>query len=218
MLSDVEDDTKRLQNDREQFRWSMVRTDCDSISRAGPKDYRLGTSEAAIATAAPHVVPSAVFRARGKDARLSRFYGVHAARPSIFHPLLILRADSRRDFVAIVFRRKKLAQACRYFPGRSAGLKLYDIGLSSTHPIITAAVLNLSPFWAALIAAIVSKRSISFAVASRSSPVSSSRSVAPWRLRGARSMSTARFWRATFSRASSTANGFTRCRCRHSSL
>jgi drug/metabolite transporter (DMT)-like permease len=33
--------------------------------------------------------------------------------------------------------------------------------LSSTHPIVTAAVLNLSPFWAALVAFIVSKRSIS---------------------------------------------------------
>ena len=42
-----------------------------------------------------------------------------------------------------------------------AGLKLYNIGLSSTHPIITAAVLNLSPFWAALIAALVSRRSVS---------------------------------------------------------
>ena len=40
-------------------------------------------------------------------------------------------------------------------------MKLYNIGLSSTHPIITAAVLNLSPFWAALIAAIVSRRSVS---------------------------------------------------------
>ena len=40
-------------------------------------------------------------------------------------------------------------------------MKLYNIGLSSTHPIITAAVLNLSPFWAALVAAIVSKRSVS---------------------------------------------------------
>ena len=32
------------------------------------------------------------------------------------------------------------------------GLALYDVGLSSAHPIITAAVLNMSPFWAALVA------------------------------------------------------------------
>ena len=38
---------------------------------------------------------------------------------------------------------------------------LYDIGLSSAHPIITAAILNLTPFWAALVAFIVSKRSVS---------------------------------------------------------
>ena len=42
-----------------------------------------------------------------------------------------------------------------------AGLKLLDIELSSTHPIITAAVLNLSPFWAALIAFLVSRRTMS---------------------------------------------------------
>ena len=38
------------------------------------------------------------------------------------------------------------------------GLLLYDIGLGGAHPIITAAVLNLSPFWAALVARVVSKR------------------------------------------------------------
>jgi drug/metabolite transporter (DMT)-like permease len=75
-------------------------------------------------------------------------------------PLLILRADSRRDFFAIMSAPKNWPKLAIIFLIGVAGLKLYDIGLSSTHPIITAAVLNLSPFWAALIAAIVSKRSI----------------------------------------------------------
>ena len=76
-------------------------------------------------------------------------------------PLLILQADSRRDFVAIIFRLRNWPKLAVIFLIGLAGLKLYDIGLSSTHPIITAAVLNLSPFWAALIAALVSKRSVS---------------------------------------------------------
>jgi len=76
-------------------------------------------------------------------------------------PLLIMRADSRRDFAAIVFRVRNWPKLAVIFLVGVAGLKLYDIGLSSTHPIITAAVLNLSPFWAALIAFLVSRRSMS---------------------------------------------------------
>jgi drug/metabolite transporter (DMT)-like permease len=40
------------------------------------------------------------------------------------------------------------------------GLFLYNIGLSSAHPIITAAILNLSPFWAALVALVISRKAI----------------------------------------------------------
>ena len=76
-------------------------------------------------------------------------------------PLLILREDSRRDFAAIVFGVKNWPKLGVIFLVGTAGLILYDVGLSSTHPIITAAVLNLSPFWAAFIAFVVSKRSIS---------------------------------------------------------
>jgi drug/metabolite transporter (DMT)-like permease len=39
-------------------------------------------------------------------------------------------------------------------------LLLYDVALSSAHPIITAAVLNMSPFWAALVARLVSGKRI----------------------------------------------------------
>jgi drug/metabolite transporter (DMT)-like permease len=76
-------------------------------------------------------------------------------------PLLILRPDSRRNFCAIVFNLRNWPKLAVIFLVGAAGLTLYDVGLSSTHPIITAAVLNLSPFWAAAIAFIVSKRSIS---------------------------------------------------------
>jgi drug/metabolite transporter (DMT)-like permease len=72
-----------------------------------------------------------------------------------------LQADSRRDFAAIVFGIRNWPKLAVIFLVGAAGLALYDVGLSSTHPIITAAVLNLTPFWAALIAFIVSKRSIS---------------------------------------------------------
>jgi drug/metabolite transporter (DMT)-like permease len=76
-------------------------------------------------------------------------------------PLLILRADTWRDFAAIVFGIRHWPKLAVIFVVGAAGLRLYDVGLSSTHPIITAAVLNLTPFWAALVAFVVSKRSIS---------------------------------------------------------
>ena len=76
-------------------------------------------------------------------------------------PLLIARGDSRRDFAAILLDVRNLPKLAAVFLVGVSGLVLYDIGLSSAHPIITAAILNLTPFWAALVAFIVSKRSVS---------------------------------------------------------
>jgi drug/metabolite transporter (DMT)-like permease len=74
-------------------------------------------------------------------------------------PLLIARRDSRRDFIALIGDIGNIAKLAILFMIGLAGLLLYNIGLSSAHPIITAAVLNLSPFWAALVALIVSQKS-----------------------------------------------------------
>ena len=132
----------------------------ESISWRGPSDYRLGTFYA-IATALlmSFQAPSSALAARTLGSLHFMAFTQLALLLSI--PLLILRADSRRDFVAIIFGVRNWPKLAVIFLVGAAGLTLYDIGLSSTHPIITAAVLNLSPFWAAVIAFIVSKRSIS---------------------------------------------------------
>ena len=75
-------------------------------------------------------------------------------------PFLIARGESRRDFAAILLDIRQWPKLAVIFLVGLAGLSLYDVGLSSAHPIITAAVLNLSPFWAALVAFAVSRRSI----------------------------------------------------------
>jgi drug/metabolite transporter (DMT)-like permease len=123
-------------------------------------DYRLGTFYA-IATAmlVSFQEPFSVLAARSLSSLDFMAFTQLALLFSI--PLLILRPESRRDFAAIVFQIKNWPKLAAIFLVGAAGLILYDIGLSSTHPIITAAVLNLSPFWAALIAFIVSKRSVS---------------------------------------------------------
>jgi drug/metabolite transporter (DMT)-like permease len=75
-------------------------------------------------------------------------------------PLLIARGDSRRDFAAILLDVRNLPKLAVVFLIGATGLILYDIGLSSAHPIIAAAILNLTPFWAALVAFVISKRSV----------------------------------------------------------
>ncbi len=76
-------------------------------------------------------------------------------------PFLLARAETRTDFAAILLDSRQWPRLAIIFLVGVAGLALYDIGLSSAHPIITAAILNLSPFWAALVALAVSRRSIS---------------------------------------------------------
>jgi drug/metabolite transporter (DMT)-like permease len=131
-----------------------------SLSPRGPADYRAGTFYAlATAVLVSFQVPFSALAARSLGSLDFMAFTQLALLFSV--PLLIMRADSRRDFAAIVFRVRNWPKLAVIFLVGVAGLKLYGIGLSSTHPIITAAVLNLSPFWAALIAFLVSRRSMS---------------------------------------------------------
>ena len=74
-------------------------------------------------------------------------------------PLLLARPRGREDFITILTTRAYWPKLLALLGVGGAGLALYDVALSSAHPIITAAVLNLSPFWAALVARVVSGRS-----------------------------------------------------------
>jgi drug/metabolite transporter (DMT)-like permease len=76
-------------------------------------------------------------------------------------PMLALTGVERRDelFVLLTSRRH-LGRLFLLFCVGLAGLLLYDLGLGSAHPIIVAAILNLSPFWAALVALVVSKKRV----------------------------------------------------------
>lgn len=132
----------------------------ESISRRGPSDYRLGTFYAI--TTALLMSFQAPFSALAARTLGSLDFMAFTQLALLFSiPLLIARADSRRDFAAIIFRVRNWPKLAVIFLIGAAGLKLYNVGLSSTHPIITAAVLNLSPFWAAVVAFAVSKRIVS---------------------------------------------------------
>jgi hypothetical protein len=75
-------------------------------------------------------------------------------------PLLLSRAASRRDFVALLADYSNLGKLATIFAIGLSGLLLYNLGLSNAHPIIISAILNLSPFWAALVALVISKKPI----------------------------------------------------------
>jgi hypothetical protein len=72
-------------------------------------------------------------------------------------PLLTLRATSRRDFVALLRDASNYGKLAIIFAIGMSGLLLYNLGLSNAHPIIISAILNLSPFWAALVALLISR-------------------------------------------------------------
>ena len=71
-------------------------------------------------------------------------------------PLLLVRPASRRDFGALLCARRNWLPLAGIAALGMTGLALYNLGLSGSHPIIIAAVFNLSPFWAALVARFVS--------------------------------------------------------------
>ncbi len=75
-------------------------------------------------------------------------------------PLLTVGRASRRDFGVVLFDARNWGKLAILFAVGIAGLFLYNIGLSSAHPFITAGILNLSPFWAALVTLAVSRKSI----------------------------------------------------------
>jgi drug/metabolite transporter (DMT)-like permease len=75
-------------------------------------------------------------------------------------PLLTSQANRRRDFLALLTSKRHLGRLLILFCVGLAGLLLYNFGLSSAHPIIVAVILNLSPFWAALVALIVSRKGV----------------------------------------------------------
>jgi drug/metabolite transporter (DMT)-like permease len=114
-------------------------------------DYRLGTLYA-LATAILLALQPPFSAPAARNLTSMDFIGLTQCALLFSVPLLIARADSRRDFAAILLDVRYWPKLAVVFAVGVIGLALYDIGLSSAHPIITAAILNLTPFWAALVA------------------------------------------------------------------
>ncbi len=127
------------------------------MSRAPSRvDYRLG-SLYALVTAALYAVqePFSFLAANRLNALQFVFLTQIALLLSL--PLLALRAKSRRDLAALLGSPSSYGKLAVIFAIGISGLLLYNFGLSDTHPIIVSAILNLLPFWAALVALVVSR-------------------------------------------------------------
>jgi drug/metabolite transporter (DMT)-like permease len=126
---------------------------------SGQPDYRRGTFYAlATAILLALQAPCAAPAARNLNSLDFMAFTQFALLLSV--PLLVVGSESRRDFAAILLDVRKWPKLAAVFLVGATGLALFNIGLSSTHPIITAAILNLTPFWGALVAFVVSKRSM----------------------------------------------------------
>jgi drug/metabolite transporter (DMT)-like permease len=126
------------------------------INSASRANYRLGAlyslaTAFLLATQEPFSFPAA--------ARLTSVQFVCLTQVALLVsiPLLTLHPNSRRDFFAILRDPSHYGKLALILAIGICGLLLYNRGLSNSHPIIIAAILNMSPFWAALVALLISR-------------------------------------------------------------
>ena len=125
-------------------------------SSGSPINYRLGSLYAIItaclyATQEPFSFPAA------RHLNTLQFVCVTQTALLVSIPLLTARPASRRDLVALFRKPANYGYLAVIFAIGLCGLLLYNLGLSHAHPIIISAILNLSPFWAALVALVISR-------------------------------------------------------------
>ena len=123
---------------------------------ATPINYRLGSlystiTAALYATQEPFSFPAA------RHLSTMQFICLTQIALLISIPLVTWRATSRRDFAALLGNPSNYGYLAVIFAIGMSGLLLYNIGLSNAHPVIISAILNLSPFWAAMVALLISR-------------------------------------------------------------
>ena len=124
-----------------------------------PADYRRGATYALVSAALLAVQePFSALAAKRLDP--ATFVAVTQVSLLVSLPLLLARPATRRDFARLIASPRAWPKFAVLLLVGLCGLALYDAGLSSAHPIVTAAVLNLSPFWAAVVAYAVSRKPI----------------------------------------------------------
>ena len=121
-----------------------------------PTNYRLG-SLFSLATAFLYATQEPLSFLAAKRLTATQFVFLTQLALLISIPLLTVRPASGHDFLKLLRSPSNYGKLAILFAIGLAGLLLYNAGLSHAHPIIIAAILNLSPFWAALAALLIAK-------------------------------------------------------------
>jgi hypothetical protein len=75
-------------------------------------------------------------------------------------PLLLISAEGRRDLLGALGSLSNYGKLAAIFAVSTAGLVLYNVSLSHAHPVVVVAILNLAPFWGALVAFLLTRTPI----------------------------------------------------------
>jgi hypothetical protein len=75
-------------------------------------------------------------------------------------PLLLISAEGRRGLVGALGSIANYGKLAAIFAVSTAGLILYNVSLSHAHPVVVVGILNLAPFWGALVALLLSRTPI----------------------------------------------------------
>ena len=175
-------------------------------------DYRLG-SLYALVTAGLYAVQEPFSFLAAKRLNTLQFVCLTQIALAISIPLLTLNPASRRSFVALLRDRSNYGRLAVIFAIGMSGLILYNMGLSNAHPIIVSTILNLLPFWAALVALFIARVPIPVSPAVFFLLLRRGVSWAQWRSPGASLAAPTGRWRALW-KTSSAGRGSTRSRCR----
>ena len=125
------------------------------MPRSAPPNYRLGSLySVAVAFLLATQEPFSFLAAK----RLSTLQFVFLTQIALMIsiPLVVLlRRASRRDFVALLGDVSNYWKLAVLFAIGLVGLVFYNLGLGKSNPVIISAIVNLSPFWAALVALLI---------------------------------------------------------------
>ena len=126
------------------------------MPRSAPPDYRLGALYSLL-TAFLYATQEPFSFLAARRLTTLQFVCLTQIALLISIPIVTLPRGAFRDFVALLGDRSNYGKLAVIFAIGLSGLLLYTFGLSRAHPIIVSAILNLSPFWAALAALILSR-------------------------------------------------------------
>ena len=127
-------------------------TEISASAAARPARGPMAGALLALAAAALMATQDPLSGPAAKALSPAQFVVVTQAALWLAAPLLLLKPQARRDFRRILSNARDRWRLAALTLLGLIGLGLYNVGLSGAHPVVITAVLNLSPFWAALAA------------------------------------------------------------------